>query len=148
VFGKKIGGPTTIKTTLQKKEITTKVLVLPPKELGHDIDIKVVDEDLGDQRAVWDGNRLKISGRHNSLRRYLGQAPDFPGQTTIHFRLLLAELIADNVARRILELNSQKNIREFEDMDISSFYIKHRRYMNSFLEIAHKIQVPENEIEK
>lgn len=147
VFGKKIGGPTIIKTSLQQKEIITKVFVLPTKELGHDIEIKVVDEDLGDQRALWNGNLLKIGGRHNSIRRYLGPAPDFSGQDHIHFRLLLAELIADNVARRILELNSQKNIREFEDMDVSSFYIKHRRYMNSFLEIAHQIQIPESEIE-
>lgn len=147
IYGKKIGGPTIIKTSLQKKEIATKVSVLPPKELGHDIEIRVVDEDLGEQRALWNGNLLKISGRHNSIRRYLGPAPDFSGQDHVHFRLLLAELIADNVARRILELNSQKNIREFEDMDVTSFYIKHRRYMNNFLEIAHKIQIPESEIE-
>lgn len=146
VFGKKIGGPTIIKTDLQKREINTSVFVLPPKELGHDIEIKVVDEDLGEQRAVWDGNLLKIGGRHSSIRRYLGPSPDFANQDSIHFRLLLAELIADNVARRILELNAQKNIREFEDMDVSSFYNKHRRYVNEFLEVAHKIQIPENEI--
>lgn len=146
VFGKKVGGPTTLKTALQQREITTKIFVIPPRDLGHDFEIKLVDEDLGEQRAVWDGNFLKISGRHNSIRRYLGPAPDFSGQKSIHFRLLLAELIADNVARRVLELNSQKNIKEYEEMDVSSFYQKHRRYMNEFLEIAHKIQIPENEI--
>lgn len=146
VFGKNVGGPTTLKTSLQQREIITKIFVIPPKELGHDIEIKVVDEDLGEQRAVWDGSLLKIGGRHKSIRRYLGPAPDFSGQDSIHFRLLLAELIADNVARRVLELNSQKNIREYEEMDVSSFYQKHRRYMNEFLETAHKIQIPENEV--
>jgi len=146
LVGKKVGGPTLLKTTLQRKEITTKVTVLPPKELGHDIEIKVVDEDLGEQRAVWSGNLLKISGRHKSVHRYLGPAPEFLGQDSIHFRLLIAELIADNVARRILELNAQKNIREYEDMDVSSFYQKHRRYMNEFLEKAHEIQIPERDI--
>lgn len=145
IIGKKVGGPTIIKANLQK-EISTKVLVIPPKKLGHNMEIKVVDEDLGDQRAVWTGNLLKISGRHNSIRRYLGPAPEFKGQDSIHFRLLLAELIADNVARRVLELNSQKNIREFEDLDVTGFYNKHRRYMNEFLERAHKIQIPEDEI--
>lgn len=146
VIGKKAGGPTLLRTILQGREITTKVTVLPPKELGRDIEIKVVDEDLGEQRAVWSGNLLKISGRHKSIRRYLGPAPSFLGQDSIHFRLLIAELIADNVARRILELNAQKNIREYEDMDVSGFYQKHRRYMNEFLDIAHKIQIPENEL--
>lgn len=147
VEGKKAGGPTILKTRLQQKEIITRITVLPPKELGHDIEIKVVDEDLGEQRAVWSGNLLKISGRHKSVRRYLGPSPEFIGQDSIHFRLLIAELIADNVARRVLELNAQKNIRDFEDIDVSGFYQKHRRYMNEFLEIAHKIQIPEPEIE-
>lgn len=147
IEGIKAGGPTILKTRLQQKEVRTRITVLPPKELGHDIEIKVVDEDLGEQRAVWSGNLLKISGRHKSIHRYLGPAPEFVGQDSIHFRLLIAELIADNVARRVLELNAQKNVREFEDMDVSGFYQKHRRYMNDFLEIAHKIQIPEPEIE-
>ncbi|MDP2649842.1 MAG: hypothetical protein Q8P10_03275 [bacterium] len=146
LFGRKIGGPTIIKTIFQHKEISTRLIVLPSKELGHNIEIKVVDEDLGEQRAVWDGDLLKIGGRHSSVRRYLGPAPDFSNQDSIHFRLLLAELIADNVARRVLELNAQKNIGEYEDMDVSSFYNRHRKYMNDFLEIAHEIQIPESEI--
>lgn len=147
IIGKKVGGPILLKTKLQHKEIIARVTVIPPREFGHDIEIKVVDEDLGEQRAVWSGNILKISGRHKSVMRYLGPAPDFLGQDSIHFRLLIAELIADNVARRVLELNAQKNIREYEDIDVSSFYQKHRRYMNEFLEVAHKIQIPETEIE-
>ena len=146
IFGKKTGGPTILKTILQQQEITTKVFVIPPKELGHDIEIKVVNEPLGEQRAVWDGNLLKIAGNHKSVQRYLGPAPKFSGQDSIHFRLLLAELIASSVANRILELNSHKNIREFEELDVSSFISKHRRYMNEFLEIAHKIQIPESDI--
>lgn len=146
VFGKKIGGPTIIKTTLQHKEITTKVIVLTPKELGHNIEIKLVDEDLGEQRAVWSGDILKINTRHKNIRRYSGPPPSYSGQDSIHFHLLLAELIADKVAQRILELNEQKNIHEYEDMKISGFYQKHRKHMNDFLEIAHKIQIPENEI--
>lgn len=147
VFGKKIGGPTTIKTTLQRKEITTKVIVLPPKALGHNIEFKLVDEEaLGEQRAVWSGDLLKINSRHKAIRRYSGLPPNYPGQDLIHFRLLLAELIADNVARRILELNAPKNAYDYENMDISGFYNKHHKYVNEFLEIAHKIQIPDSEL--
>lgn len=146
VLGKKIGGPTILKTSLQQREIITKIFVIPPKELGHDIEIKIDPGDLGEQRAVWDGNLLKIAGQHKSILRYLGPPPDYPGQVSIHFRLLLAELIASSVANRILELNSPKNIPDLEEVDASSFISKHRRYMNEFLEIAHKIQIPEREI--
>lgn len=147
VFGNKIGGPTIIKTILQRKEITAKVTVLPPKELGHNIEIKLVDEEaLGEQRAVWSGDLLKINTRHKTIRRYSGPPPNYSGQDTIHFHLLLAELIADNVARRILELNAPKNTYEYKDMDVSRFYQKHRGYVNGFLEIAHRIQIPDNDL--
>lgn len=147
VFGKEIGGPTIIKTTLQRKEITTKVIVLPPKELGHNIEFKLVDEEaLGEQRAVWSGDLLKINSRHKAIRRYSGLPPNYPGQDLIHFRLLLAELIADNVARRILELNAPKNAYDYENMDVSGFYNKHHKYVNEFLEIAHKIQIPDSDL--
>jgi len=147
IQAKKTGGPVMLQTSLQNKTITTKVRVIPEQTPGKNITIKVVDEDLGEQRAVWDSNLLKISGRHPSVKRYLGSSEDdFPGQDSIHFRLLVAELIADNVARRILELNAQINIRAFENMDITAFYRLHRKHMNDFLEVAHKIQIPELEL--
>lgn len=147
IFGNKVGGPVILQTTLQQKTITTKVRVAPALPPGKNITIQVVDEDLGEQRAVWDSNLLKISGRHPSVRRYLGSPESgFPGQDFIHFRMLMAELIADNVARRILELNAQKDIRAYENMDITAFYRLHRKHMNDFLEVAHKIQIPESEL--
>lgn len=149
LYGKKTGGPTIIKTALNGKEITTKVIVLPPKQLGHEIDIKLVDEaDLGqEERAVWyeNGNLLKINARHRIIRRY-APPPSYSGQDSVQFHLLLAELIADKVAQRILELNAPKNAYEYENMDVTGFYRKHRKYVNEFLEIAHKIQIPDNEL--
>jgi len=144
IHGINEGGPTTLKTSLQGKEIETKISVIPPKQLGQNIEIKVVDEPLGDQRAVWSGNLLKINGRHNTIKRYLD--PEFEPQDSLHFRVLLAELIADNVAKIVIERNSNSNTREYDDMDPTSFYNKHRRYVNEFIEIAHKIQIPESEI--
>lgn len=147
IQGKTVGGPSIIKAHLLDKETATRVRVIPKKDMGKNIVIRVVDEDLGDQRAVWSGNLLKIAGRHKSIQRYLGPAEKgFLGQDSLHFRLLVAELIADNVARRILELNAQKNVREYEAMDITAFYRQHRKHTNDFLEIAHQIQISDNEI--
>lgn len=146
--GLEAGGPVIIKTSLQNKEISAKIRVIPKKELGKNFEIKIVDEDLGNQRALFDfdKNLIKINGRHKIIKRYLGPPPDFQDQDSIHFKLLSAELIADTVARRVLELNAQKNISEYKDMDVTGFYRKHREFMNAFLEKAHRIQIPENEI--
>lgn len=86
--------------------------------------------------SVLDSNELKWS--------VFIHHPDSTGQDSIHFRLLMAELIAGTVARRILELNATKP--EYKDMDVTGFYRKHGEYMNNFLEIAHRIQIPDMEI--
>lgn len=147
IAGLKAGGPIKLSVTLQDKEISTKIRVIPKKDFGQDFEIKIVDEDLGDQRSVLIENKLKINGRHKNIKRYLGPGPDFVGQDSIHFRLLMAELIADTVARRVLELNAQKNVAGYRDMDATGFYRKHRGFMNSFLEKAHLIQIPGSEID-
>lgn len=146
IAGLKAGGPINLSTVLQNKEIPTKIRVIPKRDFGQDFEIKIVDEDIGDQRSVLVENKLKINGRHENIKRYLGPGPDFIGQDSIHFRLLMAELIADTVARRILELNAQKNVSGYRDMDATGFYRKHRGFMNAFLEKAHRIQIPDNEI--
>lgn len=147
ISGLKAGGPTTLSATLQDKEISTKIRVVPKKDLGKDFEIKLVDEDLGDQRSILVENKLKINGRHENIKRYLGPGPNFVGQDSIHFHLLMAELIADTVARRVLELNAQRNVTEYKDMDATGFYRKHRGFMNAFLEKAHRIQIPDSEID-
>lgn len=144
--GLKAGGPVVLSTILQGREVSTKIRVIPKKEFGKNFEVKIVDEDIGDQRAVLVENVVKINGRHKNIKRYLGPPPIFSGQDSIHFRLLMAELIADTVARRVLELNAQRNVSEYKDMDVTSFYRKHRELMNAFLEKAHQIQIPENEI--
>lgn len=146
IYGVKTGGPTIIKASLNNKTVQSEINVLPKLELGHNIEIKLVDEEAGAQRAVWDGDILKINTRHKTIRRYSGSPPDYLGQDSIHFHLLLAELIADNVARRVLELNAEKNIHKYQDMDIYGFYDIHRKYVNDFLEVAHTIQIPDNEL--
>lgn len=148
ILGHKAGGPIHISTIFKGKDIVAKIRIIPKKEMGKDFRIEISPDDLGDIRAAFFDaeNLIKINGQHKNIKRYLGPAPEYNGQLTIHFRLLMAELIADTVARRILESNAQKNASEYRDLDVTAFYRKHREYMNKFLEIAHKIQVPEKDI--
>lgn len=149
IKGLKNGGPIMISATLKGKTISTKIRITPRKYLGSNFDIKIVDKNLGDQRAVLVDNTIEINAQHKIIKRYLGsQESDYSGQNFIHFRLLVAELIADTVARRVLELNAQSHPREFEGMDATGFYRKHREFMNAFLECVHEIQIPHDELLK
>jgi hypothetical protein len=117
------------------------------------LDIKIKDEDYGVQRAVWEEGGLlllKISGKHKSICRYLGRPPKFEGQHSPHFRLLLAELVAENVCRRLLEDRDKKEREKYgqNDMDVPAFYREHYRLMNEFIAIAHEALLSKSEVEK
>ena len=114
----------------------------PP--LGADLKIKLEDIDLGNQRYRWRQNVLEIAARHPSLRRYLGDAHQrFPGQESKHFRLLVAEVVADAVCALLVRRNVQTSPEEFEDADWDSYYALYSKYMTGFLPKAHQLQSPE-----
>jgi hypothetical protein len=123
-----------------------KITIVPP--LGADLSIKLEDIDLVNQRSRWRQNVLEIATRHPSLRRYLGEKQDgYPGQDSKHFRLLVAEIVADAVCFRIVERRVQASIQantgEFEDADWNTYYSLYSKYMTQFLPLAHKLQCPE-----
>jgi hypothetical protein len=113
---------------------------------AYSFEIKIVPDDFGNQRAKWTVDRceLHIAGEHKSIARYLGPGPEFDGQKSAHFRVLLAEIVADNVCRRILEERAEANAL-VEDMDAAAFYIQHYELMSEFVTIAHESQLPSGE---
>jgi hypothetical protein len=95
---------------------------------GVDLGFRLVDHDLGaNYRAVWnrkEPNVLLITTRHESIGRYLGPGDKgYPGQHGEAFRVLLAELIADNVCRRIVEEHARAQPHEF---DSDKLYLLHK----------------------
>lgn len=101
--------------------------------------IELVPEVQGDQRAQWsqDYGTLRIMGEHPGVKPYLGDKDDnhpYPGQNTPEFKALLAELVADAVARRIL-------LKKFQDdeTDVGTLYVYHYRFMGRFLARAHRV---------
>jgi hypothetical protein len=112
--------------------------------MGAGLSIKLEDFEQGNQRYVWKQNVLEIATRHPSLKRYLGDKEHgFPGQETKHFRLLLAEIVADAICARLVGRNAQANPEEFEDADWDVYYAEYCKLMTQFLPVAHKLECPE-----
>jgi len=122
------------------------------------IKIDLRDEEYGNFRARWaehegQPNLLLISARHKSVSRYLGAAPDFNGQNTPHFKILVAEIVAESVCRKSLVLEAQGRSWEFHWADEKEDYLiansvlaeLHRR-MREFATVAHSIMLENREI--
>ena len=111
---------------------------------GAGLKIKIGDVSHGNQRSKWKQNVLEVAARHPSLARYLGAPPDFPGQESRHFRVLLAEIVADAVCARTLERNIEADPEDYEEADWNQYYADYTRHMTRFLPVAHKVQLPES----
>jgi hypothetical protein len=109
--------------------------------LGSSIKIDIKDADHKNQRYFWRGNTLEIAARHPSLCRYLGNSPEFPGQEEKHFRLLLAEIVAEAVCARIISRNAETRPVEYEEYDWEAYYADYTKMLTEFLPLAHASQV-------
>jgi hypothetical protein len=109
--------------------------------LGSAIKIQIKAADYGQQRYLWRGNVLEIAAWHGSLRRYLGPSPEFRGQEEKHFRLLLAEIVAEAVCARIIGRNTESRPGEYEEYDWDAYYAEYTRLLTEFLPLAHASQV-------
>jgi hypothetical protein len=145
VEGKKLHGKTQVIAETFGMRATCNLSVVAREEEGVDLKFELVPYSLGQNyRAVWDRkepNKLLITTQHDSVSRYLGsEAEGYPGQHGDAFRVLLAEIISDNVCRRIVEEHAQALPHDF---DPDKIYLLHNRLMKEFTPIAHRIQVPE-----
>lgn len=114
------------------------------------IEIRLSSAPSGVSRAAWDRempNRLNVFATHPTLGRYLGSESDgWPGQKDPHFRLLLAEIVADKVVQRILEDKFDSNPRLLDDP--TTLFFHHTEELTWFLPIAHKIMISDGEARK
>ena len=116
--------------------------VVSRDEAGPSLGFVIEDKDGGNYRAIWEdradpvtGSQVKVlvvQARHPALSRYLGEAPLFPGQKAAWTRLLILEILADNVcrevAKRVDELRSQD-----ERPNADGFYYEHYGRMTKLL---------------
>jgi len=133
---------TTLHASTQGRKAVAEVRAVP--EAGAALKIKIEDIDLGNQRYRMRSNVIEIAARHPSLHRYLGTAAEgFPGQNILHFRVLVAEIVADAVCADIVSRSAEANPESYANADWDRYYAEYSEYMTKFLPIAHKIVVPE-----
>jgi hypothetical protein len=82
-------------------------------------------------------------GQHPIMKRYRGPAPDFPGNDLPTTKLLIAEIVADQVARMILE-KKFPTTSAYEQIDAARFYSEHYRYMSKYLTRCHRALLSDN----
>ena len=138
--GKEASGTLTAKLG----SLTASAEIASHQPTGAGLSINLEDIDLENQRYRWRQNVLEIAARHPSLKRYLGNKEHgFPGQETKHFRLLVAEVVADAVCGLLVRRNVQANPDDYEDADWDTYYAQYSKYMTQFSPIAHKLQCPD-----
>lgn len=148
----------TLSVKLNDVEAITKVKIVQKEESGLPLKIELKDEDFGSFRAKWGDYEgqpylLLISAKHSSLKRYLGPAPEFIGRDSVHFRAILAEIVAESVCRKSLLLESTQQYWMFKWADLKednliaeTVMAELQKRMKEFLPVAHQIMIEEKEI--
>ena len=116
--------------------------------------------DLGPNRAAWDtvdSNLLKISSKHESIKKYLGSdIKPFPYSESALFRILLVEILAEKFAEKRVDLIAINNPIEYSDVTkysqvheiLQQSNVYFEKAKNKFLDKLHKNWIKEDEIEK
>jgi hypothetical protein len=133
------GARATIHARFGEETVTASITVSSPA--SHAVVVELVPEEHP-QRAVWDGNILKVSAADPSVSRYLGpQSEGWPGQESLHFRALLAEIVAFHVVRRIVE---QRPLSA--DAAAAEVYRQHLQLEQACLQRIHAVLLPGPEV--
>jgi hypothetical protein len=161
VQGRKLNAKAQVKATANGRDAVTHVKVVQkPEEQGVAFKFELRDEDFGNFRAMWADheskpNLLLISTRHPSIQRYLGPAPTYEGQNELHFRVLLAEIIAEAVCSKSLELESKERTWEFRWADLKEDHLiansvraSLQQRLRTFVGDAHAIMLSSVEVAK
>ena len=134
--------PAKLVARLGEEEAETELRAAAPAGAG--IVIRLEDVDHGALRYRWKKNVLEVGALHPSLKRYLGpKAESYPGQNATHFRVLLAEVVAEALCARRLEGNIEANPSDFEGMTWDDYYRHFAQLMSRFLPKAHALMAPE-----
>ena len=150
VEARELSSTGTLSAVLGDQKATCKVMVTKEEE-GPSLSIRIVDEEAGNFRAIvaTENNQtvIKVMGRHPIMKRYRGPAPSYPGDNLPITKLLLAEIVADQVSRIILEKKYPNSIN-IEQLDAARFYVEHYRYMSKYLPRCHNILLSDIQIEQ
>jgi hypothetical protein len=141
-----LGAKASLTATLGELEATCDVVVVQNEGSGPSLDIKIVDEAAGKHRArverTGDQTVIKILGGHPAMRRYLGPGPDFPNQETLQARVVVAEIVAGEATRMVME----RKFAVAGELDAPAFYSEHSSLLTKYLTRCHKQMVADQEL--
>ena len=142
VTGHGIGSRARIVANLDGEVAEAELRVVGSSVAGIKIDLR---KESIDQRAWFVGeSTLVVNANDRALARYLGPETagrDWPGQDTVHFRTMLAEVIVWAAARQELQRQEASGSRSATSL----FYDQADR-MSRMLPRVHRALVPENEL--
>ncbi len=162
IKGRRLKAKAVVRAVLDGQEAQTEVKVVDRREdrRGPRFEFELVPKDFGAYRAMWGDhegkpNLLLIAGLHESLRRYVG-APNadgsFPGEDNPIYRALLAEIVAEAVCRKSLQLEAKERPWDFKfadqkDDDKIAIDVMSRlqQRLRKFLPTAHREMVKESD---
>lgn len=144
VEARKLGAKATLTVELGPTTATCNVAATRDEE-GPSIKIQIDDDEAGKYRAFVEKNGhqvvIRIKGGHPAVRRYRGNPPDFKGQDLPLFKVLVAEIVADQAARMVMERKFRGSATE--QLDAARFYAEHYLYLSKYLTRCHKALVVE-----
>lgn len=134
--------------TAQIEQCRTTCNVIVSKDTGGNMVIHIADEEAGSRRALVEQNAegmlVKIMGRHPALRRYVGPAPEFPHQDRAATCALVAEIVAGEATRMVMERKYRSG--HGRDLDAAALYADHAKYLNRYLTKCHRALFPESSL--
>jgi hypothetical protein len=96
---------------------------------GTEFNIQVRDQEIGPYRALIEGNTIVIMGRHPAVRKVLGKPPEFPQQDEPIGRAVIAEIVAFEITRKIVEAKYKTR----DDIDAAQVYSLHQITLSRYL---------------
>jgi hypothetical protein len=160
IEGRTLKSKAEISAEINWRKATTKIKVVAKSDEDRSIPIQINirDEDYGNFRAMWAKHEgkphlLLISARHKSLARYLGSPPDFTGQNTPLFRLLIAEIVAESVCRKALVMEAEERPWDFRWADLKDDHLiaddvlaKMQQRIREFVANAHASMLSDQDV--
>ncbi len=135
--GRGVGSKARLEATLNGERAECELSVTAAGAEG--ITVKIKEFEIS-QRSFMsgDGATLNVNAKDKSIARYLGpKRLGWPGQDELHFRTMLAEIIAFTYSR----FRIQKK-RQDEKQSASELFIAHTRLMERWLPRIHAVLVP------
>jgi len=151
IEARELSSQATITAKLGDLSTTCNVVVTKEAE-GPSLKIQIDDyQEAGNYRATVKQEDaltvITIMGLHPIMKRYRGPDPHFPGKDLPTTKILIAEIVADQASRMILEKKFPTSTTH-EQIDAARFYSEHYRYMTKYLTRCHKALLSDTELEQ